>query len=311
MILDLLDFQSLSRLSRVSWLIRSLVEQSPAYRDLMGFAPQALTALGKTGLLRYHSASQLRHVLRSPTGNCASCGIHFGGYLFLPTCERTCFDCLRVNFGLRVTTVAIAKKCFRLSDRQLTGPGGIPVMFSIPGDYGTGWPIRRNRVYRLVCVQQAKRLAIKVHGSVEAVRAFRPPQPRPPRGWKTRPEKIMACFHDAPMKPPGREIATKSVIEDDYGGMAVIRFPLLADPNDETDFGRVCLGCQRANKEYENGILPVSVLTSLGLQGRSPTEHVLAMMQRLWSKRGFHHHVEKCYGAQRLLRQWENAEQRG
>lgn len=308
MILDLLDFQSLSRLSRVSLLLRSLVEQSPAYRDIMAFAPQTLTALGKTGLLTYHSASQLSRTLRSSDGNCASCRTYFGGYLFLPTCERICFDCLRVNFGLRVTTVAIAKECFRLSDRQIKGPGGIPVMFSIPGDYSTGCPIRRNRTYRLVCVKQAKQLAIKIHGSTEAVQAFRSPEPRPTRIWKTRKEKIMEGFHDAPLEPPGCERFAKSVVEDDYGGMAAIRFPVLDRYKTETDFGVLCLGCKRTHKEHIDGVLPVRVLASLGLQDRNPNQHLHAMMQRLWSKSGFLHHVEECYGAQQLLREWENTE---
>lgn len=309
MILDLLDFQSLSRLSRVCSVLRSLVEHSPAYRDMMAFAPQTLTALGRTGLLSCHAASQLSRALRSSDGNCASCRTQFGGYLFLPTCERACFDCLRVNLGLRVTTFAIAKECFRLSDSQLKGPGGIPTMLSIPGDYSTGWPVRRNRTYRLVCVKQAKQLAIDIHGSIEAVQAFRPPQPRPPRGWKTRRDKMMAGFHDAPLESPGCEIFAKPVFEDDYGGMAAIRFPFLDKLNNQVDFGNLCLGCQKTNKEHINGVLPARVLASLGLQDRNPNQHLHAMTQRLWSKRRFPHHVEECYGAQRLLRQWENTGQ--
>lgn len=121
----------------------------------------------------------------------------------------------------------------------------------------------------------------------------------------------MACFHDALTdgESPGCEILAKSVIEDDYGGMAVIRFPFLDD--NESDFGTLCLGCEIVHREYINGNLPVSVLASLDLQleNSSPTSHLHARMQRLWSKRGFLQHVEKCYGAQRLLRQWGNSEQ--
>lgn len=73
----------------------------------------------------------------------------------------------------------------------------------------------------------------------------------------------MAGFHDAPLEPPGCEILAKSVIEDAYGGMAAIRFPLLDKDDNEIEFGTSCLGCQRTSDEYNQGDCPSESLPRL------------------------------------------------
>lgn len=100
-ILDLLDFQSLSRISRVSLLGKVVVESLPAYKDLMTYAPEALPVLGRCQVLSYHPASLLRRTLRS--SQCVSCS-EFGAFLFLPTFERVCFICLTSNPAFWMTT---------------------------------------------------------------------------------------------------------------------------------------------------------------------------------------------------------------
>src|SRR6478609_55847 len=93
-VIDLLDFQSLSRLSRVSLLGKYDIEDLPVYRDVVEHAPEALVALGQTHLLSYHPATLVYSTLRQ--SRCVSC-FAFGGFLLLPTCERVCFECLYEN----------------------------------------------------------------------------------------------------------------------------------------------------------------------------------------------------------------------
>lgn len=143
--LELLDFQSLSRMSRVSLRGKAVVEGLPAFREMMQHAPETLPALGQTRLLKYHSSSLLRQTLRS--AKCASC-FSFAGFLFLPTCERVCFECLHENRALWLMTRAQAKRCFRLTDKQLAT---IPTLYSIPGTYNVMFLISRRRMIRLVC----------------------------------------------------------------------------------------------------------------------------------------------------------------
>jgi hypothetical protein len=248
--LNLLDFQSLSRLSRVSLKGKAVVENLATYMDMMKHAPTILTALGRTRLLYYHPAALLCQTLRS--GKCVSC-FGFGPFLFLPTCERVCFECLYENHSLRTTTINLAKQFFHLTERQLKR---IPIMHSIPGTYGVRYNISRKRVYRLVSIKQVKQLAIEVHGSVENL-----PELERPRAWaaETAVKKYWGFkrFREAPLKPPGCDMSRlperRNLVKDDFGGIASIRFPHLTDMG--ADYGLFCQGCHAYLLYLEKGTL--------------------------------------------------------
>lgn len=161
--------------------------------------------------------------------------------MFLPTGERVCFECLHQNWALRMTTPTIAKQCFRPTDCQLRR---IPVMHSIPGTYGIRLEVSRRRVYRLVGVKQAKQLAIEVHGSVGNLAKLMPRTGT--EDMPSRKFRILTRFHEAPLEPPACDLSRlpekSNFTEDDYGGMASIRFPYLTGAG--ADYGRLCQGCQ-------------------------------------------------------------------
>ncbi|KAI1122291.1 hypothetical protein F5Y10DRAFT_287343 [Nemania abortiva] len=295
--LELLDFQSLSRISRVSVRGKAVVEALPAYRDMMEYAPTTLTALGKTRLLRYHSASLLLQTLR--TAKCVSC-FDFGGFLFLPTCERICFECLYANHAFRMTTIAIAKRCFGLTESHLQR---IPITYSIPGTYGMKLNLSRRRVCRLVSIKQVKQLGIEIHGSAEALGKF---MPTGQSGKMTfREFRIIKQFHDAPLEPPGCDMSRlqekSNLVEDDFGGMASMRFPYLTRSG--PDMGYLCRGCQITHKHQRRGLLPPNVLPDLVPPGVNPSRPFSAMKSRLRSRDGFLEHIRHCYGASQLLNQ--------
>jgi len=159
--LHMLDFRSLSHLSRVSLQGNEVVRSLPAYRNLMKNAPHALAALGHTSLISLHSANALYGTLLSE--QCISCG-EYGAFLFLPTCERCCYECLCSNQSLWVIPTTLAKKCFDLTPSQLKL---LPITRSIPGVYFVGHRISRQRQLKLTSVKAAKELGIKIHGSTE------------------------------------------------------------------------------------------------------------------------------------------------
>ncbi|KAJ4321993.1 hypothetical protein N0V84_005040 [Fusarium piperis] len=224
MVLNLLDFQALSRLSRVSHRAKTTVEGLAAYRELFEHAPDVLVALGKTRLLRYHSAALLRQTLRE--SRCVSC-FDFGAYLNLPTCERVCLECLRRNYASRVVPVNTARECFHLTNKHLKK---IPILYSIPGEYGVqdGFQFRR-RVLRMVSAKQAKQLAIEVHGSAENVANLLPTtqtQDMPFEKFNT-----FQWLRETPLEPPGYDLsrdAERFFDRDLNGGMASIRMPCLS-----------------------------------------------------------------------------------
>ncbi|ROT38450.1 hypothetical protein SODALDRAFT_333027 [Sodiomyces alkalinus F11] len=291
---NLLDFQSLSRVSRDSVKGKEVVEALPAYRDVIDHAPEVLTALGKTQLLRYHSAPLLRQTLRS--GTCASCS-DFGGFLFLPTCERVCFECLHQNRAFRMTTLATAKQCFGLTYSQLKR---IPILHSIPGTYSVRFQVSRRRVYRLVSVKQAKRLGVEVHGSVEDLAKLVPA--RRTVKMTTRQFWVFRRFHEAPREPPGCDLS-RHMVEDDFGGVASLRFPYLTEAGG-ADYGRLCRGCRLTYDHYRQGELPTTVLSELAPPGVDPHRPLIAAVSRLRSREGFSDHIGHCYGARRLLAKW-------
>ncbi|KAK2673657.1 F-box domain [Fusarium oxysporum f. sp. vasinfectum] len=296
-VLDLLDFQSLSRLSRVSLLGKDVIEDLPVYWETVQHAPEALAVLGQTHLLSYHPATLLHSALRQ--SRCVSC-LAFGGVLFLPTCERVCFECLYENQALRMTSPAMAKECFSLTDHDLQR---IPVMHSVPGTFGLRFQFVHKQTERLVSVKQAKELALEIHGSAEKLTRLRPTY-RPGR-TSMKDAAIFRHFHEAPLDPPGCDLSRlprkAEVVEDDFGGMASIRFPSLSDAG--TDKGVLCQGCLVTYSHYMQGVLPQSTLSELVPVDVGPYPPLLALLTRLWSTEGFAEHAHQCYGVRRILGQ--------
>lgn len=295
LILGFLDFQSLSRISRVSLRGKEIVEALPEYQDMMTHAPETLRALGMTRLLQCHSAPLLHQTLRSD--KCVSC-FEFGGFLFLPTCERVCVNCLFSNDALRMTTRAIAKQCFGLTDKHLER---IPTMYSIPGIYTLWFRISRKRVYRLVSVKQAKQLAIEVHGSAENVAKLMPKDPVEP--MTERQFSIFKQFHEASLEPGACDLSRLAgddgVIRDDYCSMASIRFPYLTDAGAYD--GRMCRGCFVTCEHYQRDWVPARVLSKLVPPGVEPDRVLTRAIYRLHSADGFLEHIKNCHGVPLVL----------
>lgn len=289
LILVMLDFQSLLHVSRVSLLGQVVVQPLPAYRDLMEHAPHTLAALGRTGLLGLHPATVLHATLLSEI--CVSCG-GYGAFLFLPTCERCCYECLRMNQSLWVIPTALAGKCFYLTPHQLKE---IPVMRSIPGIYSVGHRISRQRRLRLTSVKAAKELGIKVHGSMANIaKTFN----------ASRARKItFQWLQNAPLQPLGQDPSTLPTKEhtpnDDFCGMASIPFPSLM-PNKELETGLWCRGCEQTFERYGLGHLAYNAVSDSIPRGCYPLRVLLGMQRRARSKAEFLEHIKYCRGAREL-----------
>lgn len=288
-VLDLLDFQSLSRLSRVSLEGKRAVEALRSYRDVMKYAPSILGALGATRLLQTHSSALLRQTLRSE--KCVSC-FEFGPFLFLPTCERVCFDCLHDNIALHLTTVTFAKRCFALTDDQI---GRIPILHSIPGSYCVMWKVTHRESHRLVSIKQVKQLAIEVHGSPENVAEL---MPTDSSGMDYNEFHARRRFHEAPLEPPGCDTSLlppdESYVRDKYCGMAAIRIPVLTSSG--PDYGRLCRGCKHVAGNF--------IGPTRSRRTGDPARHFLSTLTRLRTKSEFTDHVRECYGVRVMLREW-------
>ena len=288
-----LDFRSLSHFSRVSLSAKAAVESFPAYKDMMAHAPETLTALSETRLIGRHTAGLLHQTLRS--SRCTSCAA-FGCFLFLPTCERACLQCIKDNCGLRVTTPGVAKACFCLTPAQAKK---IPRMRSIPGRYGpVGTDIYR-AAYNLVSVKDAKQLAIKIHGSEEAVVELWLPQIQHPQSLSGR---LLQLYRELVQAPLGhsdshaRVTIRRGRIEDAYYGMASTRFPSVTGARAE--HGRLCRGCQFMLGQMHRNELPEDVIVE-------EWDTILDDASRLRSERELGEHARTCKGVRVLLERGE------
>ncbi|KAI1009056.1 hypothetical protein LB504_001965 [Fusarium proliferatum] len=245
--LDLLDFQSLSRLSRTCLRAKRVVENFVPYQQVIKHAPTVPTALIKAGLVGHYSSSAVYRTLR--TDRCVSC-THFGGFLYLPTCERVCFECLHQNRGLWMITIRMAKRFFALTYRQVQT---LPIMRIIPGTYCLRTRDKTHRdPFRLVSVKAAKSLGIKVHGSAENMAALLPELTREGRTLN----RLFERYLKAPVEAPGCDMSTlpplmPRVGDDPYAGVSSLRAPYITDTG--ADWGQLCKGCQITYKDFSYG----------------------------------------------------------
>ncbi|RSL72064.1 hypothetical protein CEP53_001268 [Fusarium sp. AF-6] len=304
-VLKLVDFQSLSRLSRTSLRAKSFVEALRWYHEVMRHCPHILAALGKTDLLRHHSSALVRQVLSER--KCVSCLQEFGGILFLPTCERICRDCLEKNYAYHLTDVAYAEEWFSLTREQLQT---IPIVRSIPGTYRLRTYVEHRESHQLVSIKQLLQLAIKVHGSPEKVAELLPPKSSMTvfdeemgADLSFGDFELLEQFHNAPLEPPGCDLSRLEFdwfVPDKYPGMASIRIPSVTRSG-QLEKGHQCRGCRHSMYKYSVGVvrLPIPGYDIPPNMTPGPVLNALAVRLRAWPD--FRAHVLQCEGVRRLL----------
>lgn len=277
-----LDFQSLSRFTRVSHQAKITVESLPSYQRMMKHASTALIALSRTKLIKFHTAAAIYAALLAD--KCVSCQ-KYAAFLFLPTCERCCYECLHAERSLRVITIRMAGICFGISPKGL---GQISIMLNIPVRYLVGHSVTRRKRVRLVSLKQAEELGISVHGSREAM------------------ERVGVLKHASNLSLRQLLLAqwltgsrSADPPDDDFCGMASIIFPSLR-PNGELENGLWCGGCRIHMENYHRtGELDSD--TQLLFSGRHPSRLLSAMEHQARSKSEFLEHTRDCKGATDLL----------
>ena len=302
--LALLDFKSLSHVSRTCIRGIEVVNSLPQYRDVMLHAPDALAALGKTRLIRHHPAAKVHLALLS--ANCTLCS-RYGAFLYLPSCERCCYHCLWKNQSLWLMTVATAKKCFVLS---AAGAKSLPVLRSVPsGQYSVGkYSISRQRAVGLVSVGAAKRLAIAEGVPEETMRVVTEAcHDGEVGGLSDIDYEYYRFLHKTRITAAQQELwqqqSTSQVVPKDwYCGMGSLPFPSLS-LDKHVENGLWCQGCALVSSEWSSSDPTMERLPFFILHGND-VEYVVYHYEYFpRSKAEFLAHVEECPGAKKLLEQ--------
>lgn len=281
-ILNSSDFQSLSRFVQVCHLAKTLVDSLSSYQHITKHASATLIALSRTNLITSHAAPTIHAALLAD--RCASCQ-ESGPFLFLPTCQRCCYRCLRTERFLRLITLRLAGICFGLSRTHLAQ---IP-MITLLGRYPKRKATSRIKG-RVFSLKHAEQLGISIHGSQEAM--------------------ISACVSNAKILRTDDRLYAQWVSGatinwayppiDPYFGVASISFPSL-QCNGELDKGLWCFGCRETTRKFSRyGIFNSD--TSLCMSDLDLTIHLEWMDRRARSKSEFLEHLRSCEGARDLLR---------
>lgn len=300
-VLHQLDLRSLSRLSQVSTLGYAMIQSLPAYRDLLQNAYHAMTALGRTGAICYHTLAELHEALCSQ--NCVSCGF-FGAFLFLPTCERCCYACLSRNQSFWVTSTDLARKCFSLDQHHIEN---LPVLYSLPGVYEV-WKqeyVSFKRRINLVSVGSAKALGIEVHGSTRNMRNFaRMVRCRPTKGDIER--EYLQWIQKAPMdRSEGDPVmlpAARWAPRNKFCSMASTPFPALI--NGEVDPGAWCRGCEIMYEELKyksKHEIELALGVSIDNESVKVKQICIGLQCRARSKSESLTHIKQCYGVRKIV----------
>jgi hypothetical protein len=300
----LLDFKSLSHISRTCIRGIEVVNSVPEYRGLMLHAPDALAALGKTRLIRHHPAAKVHLALLS--ADCTSCS-RYGAFLYLPTCERCCYHCLWKNQSLWLMTIATAKKRFVLS---AAGVKTLPVLRSVPGgEYSVGCDsISRLRPVGLVSVGAAKKLAIAEGVSEDTMRAVTEAyHDKEVGGLSENDYDYYRFLQKARITLPQQELLqqqprSQHAPKDRYCGMGSLPFPSLSQDK-HVDHGLWCKGCQLVCRQWTSNDPTMEYMSHFFLRGRQVINVIYHYEEFPRSKAEFLAHIEECAGVKKLLQQ--------
>jgi hypothetical protein len=291
-ILNMLDLQTISHISRVSSHALAVVQFLPTYRELLQHAPYIVDVLGRTKLLGLHTLIQLRRVLRSD--RCESCP-EYGAFLFLPTCVRCCWECMMVKPSLRAISPKQAKRYFGLKDRHVQQ---LPTMHTIPDVYSFSRTPDWQSSCPLVSAVAAKEQGILVHGSAEKLAKNLVKRLRAGGSIMTGRFLQRAC-----MNPLREDYLSRpcqgNIPPDDFSGMAIVPFPSLQVPG-TTENGLWCKGCHHTFQLYQSRRLDSVILSGMVPTTWDPSRVLLGMARRAWSRTSFLEHTRHCFGVQKL-----------
>jgi hypothetical protein len=293
-----LSLQTLWNLSRVSLRGKAVVESLPMYRTLAKSAGYIFSVLKQAKILDRHSITTLYAALHSQS--CVSCGA-YGCFLLLLSAERCCFICLEMNQSLWMISIPLAQECFGFTKKQLPR---LPVMWSLPGKYCVTRSISRQKPMRLTSVRAAKKRALRLHGSLQALDTKFPLEPLNMQSAKFR---GLTWCRQAPVLPLAQDPAT---IDDDsaperpidnFAGMGAVPFPSLRGGG--TERGLWCRGCQFTYEKHAMGELDYSTLSRLVPEGARADEYFWRIKDRPWSKADFLQHSKHCHSAATVISQ--------
>ncbi|KAF4336753.1 hypothetical protein FBEOM_9384 [Fusarium beomiforme] len=254
-----LDVESFLQFRNVNGKAHCITTDLPEFRRLMRHAPRAVISLIRTGLSAHVSFGNLYEALT--TARCHFCE-GFGPLLFLPTCTRTCHECLRKEPSMAVVG----------TEEILT--------------YGTNFPVygNKNTLKKIIKVlDDSDMRTFKVQKWLKPTKMS-----KKMRGVLVN--DLLAHWIGKDMNKRREELFLKEWLN--YRTAACVKYPYLNISTGVLESGVSCTGCQ--NKFGERTGYPD------GRRGVSAVPDGSEERDRCYTNKEFEEHFETCEAAQQL-----------
>lgn len=238
-VLHHLDLQTLTDFRRINHQARRSVDAVPEYSLCVCHAPNAVRGMLCLGSARFNTCRGLYEKICTP--NCDKCG-DFGGYIYLITCRRVCFNCFTEETSYLPLLRSDVLRKFGLESKQLDD---IPQIRSRPGRYSPTARIFHESV-TLIDHDLARHSALAMHeteGSMEEVVATRLQAQKDIFQKRQASYESGGCRGKKPRAPRTRD-AYDARSGNPYRFMAVVPAPFYDRRTKTTTEGFYCLGCR-------------------------------------------------------------------
>ena len=288
-----LDLLTLSNLSYTCIRGRVLVESFPAYRDLVTHATSSIAALRRIGLITLHSTTTVHDALLH--ARCCVCR-DFAPFLYMPTCERCCLNCLYMERSLRMMSVSNAQVCFGLTPRDMQNA---PKLLKVPGTYGSPSCIFDKRSW-LVSAKHALAAALLKYGDRDTMeRAVQEADARKQVQYHQK-RAAQTLAHPNASRSIGRPRLASWILtdpNDKYRLIGSTPIPWVSNSND-VQKGVWCFGCHCSLLSFMRHEVRLGQKDSYQ-DGDEARNKILRRARRAFTRTEFLEHVWSCSGAKR------------
>jgi hypothetical protein len=239
LVLSDLDIQSLYHFKAVNRLSSMTVDSLGQHKIIVEQAPNTLRAALSTGIARWISLRKLYDTLCSNA--CVQCG-DFAAFIYLLSCSRVCYICLREKDAFLPLTLSHAKDKYGLNAASART---LPYVLTLPGTYSAP-PLRQSRRVTLVDSSAAERAGTALHKSVAAMQEYVAEQHR----IKTKAYEAKKQRRGPRGRHPPRPRYTSYVdrkCNNPHRYMGVVRSPWLDRRNGIAQWGFSCKSCRDCN----------------------------------------------------------------
>ena len=289
-VLECLDIRSFVVFRKLNTATRIATDSLLKYQIIQSHAPKILCTLLRTGTAPFYNILDIFTALTTHT--CTVCG-KFGSLLFVLSCSRCCFSCLRSSPCLRVIPALTARTCYGLVASSASWKR-LPILRTIPGVYTTE-ERSRTKSRQLVLEAKVREIAVSVHGGVQQMsRKKKQLQIRRQDAYQSR-LKLHPTNSERRRMPPTPQSLDLTEDEEVNRCMVATSMPFVDITTGSAQSGLSCKGCQVR-------------LENTGMYAASAKQHATAIenRDRVYSEQEFLEHFKECNEAQEMWRLSDN-----